>query len=451
MSQLGLGEIMQLRGWITRGQLVRALAQQRKYGGRLGTSLLEIGAITEEQLLTILAKRAGVPRGPIDGLRDLPRGLSSVLPLELARRRRVLPIAEADGTLSVAFEDAGDLAARDEVAFATNRKIHPLGLHEARIYEGLEGLYGLECPPRISRLLKQLNRSRPAAPRKVPDPEPTQPADAFDGLGVLDGPIATPVPRSHRPRQLSAPEGGSAPEVPRIAEAPGIVEAPEVPGIVEAPEVPGAPEIAEAPEVPESPEPPATAHRLRIVELTDSERAELSRELGEEELAAMPLEERLQRATRASEVGEILLAHLARSYRRVALLRPAGGDFKGWMARGEGLDPDTFAQLRIGAEEPSAFLNLLLGGSFHIGPLPHHETNRRLLSCWGPPAWPESCGIVPLTSHQHTLCLMYVDGPIHSPETDLGELQEAAAGAVKAFENCILRNRLQSERARNSV
>ncbi|MCB1037901.1 MAG: hypothetical protein KDD47_28965, partial [Acidobacteria bacterium] len=250
MSQLGLGEMLQLRGWITRRQLNRALAQQRRYGGRLGTSLLEIGAVSEDQLLTVLADQGGVPRGPIDRIRELPLNLGRLIPRDLARRRRLIPVEETQDSLLVAFEDPWDLAARDEVAFATTKRIQPLGLHEVRISEGLERLYGIDCPPRIARLLKELNRSRSRTNGTAPHDDPARGGKAgSSGSSVILGrPIFTPIPRGPQPDSLKA----SPP--------------------------------------PEPLERPATSGpRLKVVELTATERAELEHKLDRDALAALPV------------------------------------------------------------------------------------------------------------------------------------------------------------------
>lgn len=409
MNELGLGEILQLRGWINRRQLNRALALQRRLGGRLGTSLLELGAVTEDQLLTVLAAQTGVPKGPIEGLRDLPLSLGKKVPIELARRWRILPVAATADSISVAFENPRDLSARDELAFVTNQRILPLGLHEARIYQGLERLYGLECPPRFSRLLKELDRrllvdsreGRRNRGREREKPAPPKP-------GALDSapPLPGLLPRSHPGALPAAAAAAPAPE-PRKA--------------------PGSP-------------------RLQIVELNEDERAVLTKTLDREALAELPIEQRLLRVSRASDVGEALLDHLEKRYDRVALLRSGTDGLQGWLATGPGLDPEAFSRLRVDSKEPSVFLSLQLGGGFYVGPLARHEANRRFLSCWPDADWPGKCALIPVKSHRQTLCVVYVDSPRSGAEIDVGTLQEVAGYAVKAFESCILRNRLASQK-----
>jgi Tetratricopeptide repeat len=49
-----LGEILVGQGYITEAELDAALARQRREGGRLGTNLVALGAVTVEQLLLTL-------------------------------------------------------------------------------------------------------------------------------------------------------------------------------------------------------------------------------------------------------------------------------------------------------------------------------------------------------------------------------------------------------------
>src|SRR4051794_32622368 len=55
-----LARLLKDRGIVTERQLQEAIHHQVLYGGRLGTSLYELGMISEEKLQEILAKAHGV-------------------------------------------------------------------------------------------------------------------------------------------------------------------------------------------------------------------------------------------------------------------------------------------------------------------------------------------------------------------------------------------------------
>jgi len=136
-----LGQILVARGWITVQQLTRALKNQNVVGGRLGTCLLEMDALTEDLLAKGLAEQLGVPAATLDDLHGIPEEVRDLLPAKLARRCRAVPFRALGGRLDVAMLDARNLACQDEIAFATGKrvKVH-VGL-EIRIFEALEKYY----------------------------------------------------------------------------------------------------------------------------------------------------------------------------------------------------------------------------------------------------------------------------------------------------------------------
>ena len=96
-----LGQLLVARGWITVQQLTRALKNQNVGGGRLGTCLVEMDALTEELLLKGLAEQLGVPAASADDLRGVPEEVIGLIPEKLARRCRAVPFrVEGGGSTS---------------------------------------------------------------------------------------------------------------------------------------------------------------------------------------------------------------------------------------------------------------------------------------------------------------------------------------------------------------
>src|SRR5260370_31514575 len=78
-----LARILRDRGVITERQLQEAIQHQVLYGGRLGTSLYELGFITEERLREGLARAHGGPAAVVGAGQGGGRGLR---PKHLAAR-----------------------------------------------------------------------------------------------------------------------------------------------------------------------------------------------------------------------------------------------------------------------------------------------------------------------------------------------------------------------------
>jgi general secretion pathway protein E len=56
-----LGELLEERGLVTAADVQKALAFQEQYGGRIGSILVRLGALSEETLLPVLAEQLGIP------------------------------------------------------------------------------------------------------------------------------------------------------------------------------------------------------------------------------------------------------------------------------------------------------------------------------------------------------------------------------------------------------
>ena len=119
-----LGDMLVERGVITEFQILAALNDQRRWGNRLGTSLIRLGFIHEETLTEFLATQYGLPG--VDLQKEAPdaKALKTLSP-EVALERVVLPLAirEDEGgreVLEIAFGDPRNLECLDEIRFMTS-------------------------------------------------------------------------------------------------------------------------------------------------------------------------------------------------------------------------------------------------------------------------------------------------------------------------------------------
>ncbi len=155
-----LGQLLISRGWINLPQLTRALKTQSVVGGRLGTCLLEMDILTEEQLAKGLSDQLGLPGATVEQLRSVPEEVRGVLPAKIARRCHAVPFQLIGNRLDVAMLDPRNLTGHDEIAFASGRRVRVHVAPELRIFEALERYYDEECPSRFTLLLDRLNRAR---------------------------------------------------------------------------------------------------------------------------------------------------------------------------------------------------------------------------------------------------------------------------------------------------
>ena len=91
-----LGELLLNEKLITPEQLDEALKSQMIFGIKLGSSLIELGVITDEQLCRFLSRKLGVPAVSPRAMSSVSPEVLALVPAELAEKYRVVPI-RADG------------------------------------------------------------------------------------------------------------------------------------------------------------------------------------------------------------------------------------------------------------------------------------------------------------------------------------------------------------------
>lgn len=139
-----LGEMLLKVGTLTRRQLEQVLSAQAVYGGKLGTNLVEMGLVDEEELSYTLSEQMGVPCLEAWQLDDLPNSLLAIVPYDLAERCRVVPVALEGKRLTLAMANPSDFKALEEIAFVTGMVIMPRVCPELRLSFALERYYGIK-------------------------------------------------------------------------------------------------------------------------------------------------------------------------------------------------------------------------------------------------------------------------------------------------------------------
>ena len=120
-----LGHILLEGGHVTSDQLTTALEEQRRLGRSLGRVLVDLGVLSEGQLVAALATQIGLK---FVDLSDYPVDGSAVsrVPDTVCRRHNALPIGYEDGKLVVAMADPANVFAVDDMRAMTGMEIKPV-------------------------------------------------------------------------------------------------------------------------------------------------------------------------------------------------------------------------------------------------------------------------------------------------------------------------------------
>ncbi len=117
-----LGEIFLTHGWVTDLQVRQAMDIQRQSNARLGRVLVEMGAITEQQLSQGLAEQWGLR---FTDLADtvVDSEVARLIPSYLARRHGVVAIGREGSRLVVAMSDPLNVVAIDDIRLLTGLEV----------------------------------------------------------------------------------------------------------------------------------------------------------------------------------------------------------------------------------------------------------------------------------------------------------------------------------------
>ncbi|GAC1609468.1 MAG: hypothetical protein NVS3B26_10860 [Mycobacteriales bacterium] len=120
-----LGDILLEGGHVTPEQLAGAVEEQRRLGRSLGRVLVDLGMLTEGQLVAALATQIGLK---FVDLTDYAVDGSAVsrVPDMVCRRHNALPIGYEDGRLVVAMADPANVFAVDDIRSMTGMEVKPV-------------------------------------------------------------------------------------------------------------------------------------------------------------------------------------------------------------------------------------------------------------------------------------------------------------------------------------
>jgi type IV pilus assembly protein PilB len=135
-----LGDLLVREQIISPDQLQKAQESAKKSGERIGNSLIKLGVVKEDDLTQFLSRQYSVPVINLAEF-DVESDVIALVPKDVARKHRVVPINRADKTLIVAMSDPSDIVALDDLKFLTGYNIEVVVASEPAINDALSRYY----------------------------------------------------------------------------------------------------------------------------------------------------------------------------------------------------------------------------------------------------------------------------------------------------------------------
>jgi len=151
-----LGEILVKDKLITAEQLKQALDYQKQHGGRLGSCLVKLGLVSDEDITAVLSRQYGVPSINLK-FYEVDPAVIKLIPQETAIRYQIVPLSRVGSTLTIAMTDPTNVFAMDDIKFMTGFNVEPVVASESAIGEAIHKLYGeAESVEELDRVMKDL-------------------------------------------------------------------------------------------------------------------------------------------------------------------------------------------------------------------------------------------------------------------------------------------------------
>jgi len=151
-----LGEILVKENLINQEQLKHALDYQKQHGGRLGTCLVKMGLVTDDEVTAVLSRQYGVPSINLKFYEVDPM-VTKLIPQETAVRYQIVPLSRVGSTLTIAMTDPTNVFAMDDIKFMTGFNVEPVVASESAIAEAIQKFYGeVATVQELDKVMKDL-------------------------------------------------------------------------------------------------------------------------------------------------------------------------------------------------------------------------------------------------------------------------------------------------------
>lgn len=380
--QRRLGECLLAEGLINTHQLEEAIEYQCIYGGKLGTSLIELGLIEEDQMARILSQQLHLHYIKPELLMNVPGSVLNLIPDKVALKHQMVPYHEEGKKLYVAINDVVNLKRLDDISFQLNHIIIPLAIPEIRLMMALKKHYGMLLSPRYETLAVQMSRRNLAAAKKAPAKQPATTQDST-------------VKVNKGSEQVSFDDEAAWPLL-------------------------GDAELSPADHIEDT----------YVAEHTPPEES------------SVDILHLLAEANERDDIATALISYFKTDFPQCALFMVRGDTVSGWLAAGDKTRQD-FDHLTVPLAENSVFSLVATSRTHYLGPVISSNQNRKILDFFATPL-PQNTLTVPLMVKDRLVSILYIQGRLEKLEQHFADIQYIVGKAEMAFKLLILKNKILS-------
>lgn len=391
-----LGELLVAEKLVTPAQVEEALETQVVHGGRLGTNLVELGFLQENDLARVLGRQHNLPYAAGEMIPD-PQALGLV-DRQFYDDQDVLPMRIDATRLTVAVLHPNQVKAIEALGFKAGKRVVAVVIPEFRMNQLLRKHTKAFRPMRPI----DMNTLRPSKRRGDDQPRPAS------GEELINEDDFAKI-------YASAMAGGA--EEGEVLE--GVVVEDEAP-VVAGAALDSEPLPAPVPSAPPPPEPEPTP-------LTFAEAQKL-----------------LQSSADREDIARTVLRFARSKFKRALLLNVRGDLVTGWNGLGQGITRRAVQRIGVSLREANTLKLVRDLRSHFVGPMKRTPGMAVFYSLLGG-GYPATAVLLPLLVRGKPVHLLYVDhGPDQLTPPDVGELLIVSQGVTRSYEALIRQRKAAS-------
>jgi len=138
---VSLPDVLTRRGLVAPQDLERARTHRVERGGTLGEALLALELVTEDGLLDAQAEATGLPTQRDIRASEIPEAVFRPVPIQFAKRYRVLPLAEAEDRVVVAIADPDATQTLHDLRVLLKKPVSPCLALPGQILQAINRVY----------------------------------------------------------------------------------------------------------------------------------------------------------------------------------------------------------------------------------------------------------------------------------------------------------------------
>ncbi len=155
LNKKNLGNILIEQDIIDNSALSEALAVQKAKGGRLGKILVQLGYLTEVELLRAISHKFGIPyQEKIDF--QLDKSVIQKIPFQFCKQNKIVPFAQNNGLLKVGVSDPLQIYLLDDLRLLCEQEVEPVICPEDVVLEVIHLIYH-QIPETAEKMVKDLD------------------------------------------------------------------------------------------------------------------------------------------------------------------------------------------------------------------------------------------------------------------------------------------------------